>query len=593
MVLVGASSVCGSAQTAGPTSQYADTGAQFTATAVLDWLATRCEHSGNDPKELWNLHSTQTAPAPISQPFTPDLETILNPDLGDVRQRILTSLSLPHLVLTSSVSDGHSRVERAFAALRADGSVVAWGCADIGGDSSAVQDNLRSGVVSIVATGGAFAVLKADGSVVTWGGSNHGGDSSAVQDNLRSGVVSIVATEGAFAALKADGSVVTWGDRTKGGAMIMGPGSTDEPGTILRDVVHISAAKMAFAALKSDGSVVTWGNRFVGGNSERVQGQLHDVKEIFAANYAFAALTLNGSVVTWGHADFGGSYSSEVRAEFREVKSITAANGAFAAINKDGGVVTWGGLPLPQEQQEELSSGVESIVATADAFAAKKASGRVISWSTSAPLQNGQRRLHSFEAREEVDGYFVFESTWTGSVGEIYTEPPAEDLRDGVRRILATKDAFAALKEDGSVVTWGWGNPRDCGGISISEWLHQHLITSERPSVQELLSAGPRVESIRATDFAFAALKSDGSVITWGDSCWGRTSQIVRKNLRGVKKIEATGVGFTALKSDGSVVMWGGDHHPNYRHVSKDVQRRINIQSFLLKCGSRNLLKNI
>ena len=48
------------------------------------------------------------------------------------------------------------------------GSIVAWGHANAGGDSSAVQDQLR-GVVQIQAAGMAFAVILADGSVVTLG----------------------------------------------------------------------------------------------------------------------------------------------------------------------------------------------------------------------------------------------------------------------------------------------------------------------------------------------------------------------------------------------------------------------------------------
>ena len=55
-----------------------------------------------------------------------------------------------------------------------------------GGDSSAVQDQLK-GVQQIQASGfGAFAAILEDGSAVTWGDSRRGGDSSAVQDYLRS-----------------------------------------------------------------------------------------------------------------------------------------------------------------------------------------------------------------------------------------------------------------------------------------------------------------------------------------------------------------------------------------------------------------------
>jgi len=73
---------------------------------------------------------------------------------------------------------------RAFAALLGDGSVVTWGSALHGGDSSAVQDQLRD-VQQIQTSGFAFAAIRGDGSVVTWGNAYDGGDSSAVQDQLR------------------------------------------------------------------------------------------------------------------------------------------------------------------------------------------------------------------------------------------------------------------------------------------------------------------------------------------------------------------------------------------------------------------------
>ena len=96
-----------------------------------------------------------------------------------------------------------------------DGSVVTWGHADDGGDSSAVQDQLK-GVLQIQATVAAFAAILEDGSVVTWGDADYGGDSSTVQDQLK-GVQQIQATEEAFAAILADGSAVSWGDAGSSG----------------------------------------------------------------------------------------------------------------------------------------------------------------------------------------------------------------------------------------------------------------------------------------------------------------------------------------------------------------------------------------
>ncbi|MBC74374.1 MAG: hypothetical protein CME64_00005 [Halobacteriovoraceae bacterium] len=130
----------------------------------------------------------------------------------------------------SSELDGTTAVtsivatDRAFAAIRADGSVVTWGDSSYGGDSSSVSSELdgTTAVTSITAAsglfGGAFAAIRADGSVVTWGNSTSGGDSSAVSSQLdgTTAVTTIYATGSAFAAFRTDGSVVTWGDSSYG-----------------------------------------------------------------------------------------------------------------------------------------------------------------------------------------------------------------------------------------------------------------------------------------------------------------------------------------------------------------------------------------
>lgn len=63
-------------------------------------------------------------------------------------------------------------------------------------------------VQQISATVSAFAAVVVDGHVVTWGDADLGGDSTGVQDQLVH-VSAISATSGAFAAM-ADGHVVTW-----------------------------------------------------------------------------------------------------------------------------------------------------------------------------------------------------------------------------------------------------------------------------------------------------------------------------------------------------------------------------------------------
>ena len=98
--------------------------------------------------------------------------------------------------------------------------------------------------------------------------------------------------------------------------------------------------------------------------------------------------------------------------------------------------------------------------------------------------------------------------------------------------------AFAALKSDGSVVTWGgyWGG--DSSAVSSD------------------LASG--VVEVSSTLYSFAALKADGSVVTWGDSWYGGDSSAVSSDLAsGVVEVFSNEAAFAALKSDGSVVTWG------------------------------------
>ncbi|CAE8636215.1 unnamed protein product [Polarella glacialis] len=153
--------------------------------------------------------------------------------------------------LSSCTADRVSQ-SRAFAAIKADGSVVTWGDADGGGNSSAVAPLLIEGVFQVCGSRRAFAAIKADGSVVTWGDGRVGGNSSAVAPLLTGDNVHVC------------GNVVTWGDGRGGG------NSSDVAPLLTGGVVQVCGNPYAFAAIKADGSVVTWGIDHGGGDSSAV-----------------------------------------------------------------------------------------------------------------------------------------------------------------------------------------------------------------------------------------------------------------------------------------------------------------------------------
>eukprot|EP00434_Breviolum_minutum_P013440 symbB.v1.2.011847.t1/scaffold801.1/size161289/3 len=282
--------------------------------------------------------------------------------------------------------------DRAFALwCHGDNKVVTWGTADVGGDSSAVQDQLKD-VQQIQATKTAFAAILEDGSVVTWGSAAYGGDSSAVQHQLR-GVQQIQASAAAFAAILEDGSVATWGHAGCGG-------DSSRVRDQLQNVQQIQASGGAFAAILEDGSVATWGHAGCGGDSSRVRDQLQNVQQIQATEQAFAAILEDGSVVTWGREGFG-SDSSAVQDQLRGVQQIQATSEAFAAILADGSVVTWGDADHGGDSSAVLDQlkGVQQIQATRRAFAAILEDGSVVTWGDAdfGGDREWQRALSLFE----------------------------------------------------------------------------------------------------------------------------------------------------------------------------------------------------
>jgi hypothetical protein len=100
---------------------------------------------------------------------------------------------------------------------------------------------------------------------------------------------------------------------------------------------------------------------------------------------------------------------------------------------------------------------------------------------------------------------------------------------NGVTAITAAQDYSLALKSDGTVVGWGNSNlpPDGLSGITM----------------------------IAAGDSHSLALKSDGKVVAWGDDSYGETD--VPAGLSGVTAIAAGTQHSLALKSNGTVVAWG------------------------------------
>jgi hypothetical protein len=112
-----------------------------------------------------------------------------------------------------------------------------------------------------------------------------------------------------------------------------------------------------------------------------------------------------------------------------------------------------------------------------------------------------------------------------------------------IKNVKYNCHAYAAIKNDGKVVTWG---NAEAGGDSSD-------VQHELRNVKEVICG----------DWCFAALRNDGTVVTWGDARYGGDSSGVQDELRNVKEvISGPSFAFVALCHDERLIAWGqyGDH---------------------------------
>lgn len=134
-------------------------------------------------------------------------------------------------------------------------------------------------------------------------------------------------------------------------------------------------------------------------------------------------------------------------------------------------------------------------------------------------------------------------------------EPVAVPGLNGVVAVSAGGDYIVALKSDGTVVTWGLNNGGQLGDGTVTTRYNPAPV----PGLNGVIAVGAGFDHT-------VAAKSDGTVVAWGRNDVGqlgdgtkidRYSPVVVSGLNGVVAISA-GAGYTiALKSNGIWVAWG------------------------------------
>ena len=157
----------------------------------------------------------------------------------------------------------------------------------------------------------------------------------------------------------------------------------------------------------------------------------------------------------------------------------------------------------------------------------------------------------------KADGSVWGMGEWFGSTPRVVTNLGSGA---GAIKIAVGAEHFMALKSDGSVWTWG-----------VRNWYGQvgNGTTSSVSNPIEVLPPSSGVLAVAAGDSHSLALKSDGSVIAWGENGSGRLGDGTTTNRYAPVAVSGLGSGSgviavsagdshsLALKSDGSVWAWG------------------------------------
>ncbi|MEN6355760.1 MAG: RCC1 repeat-containing protein [Armatimonadota bacterium] len=465
-------------------------------------------------------------------------------------------------------------------ALKSDGTVMAWGFNGNGelgngtrtNESTPVQVAGLTGVASIAAGSYHTVAVRNDGTVWGWGNNSYGqlgnGNSAIpVQVSNLTGVVAVAAGYGHTVILTNDGTIWECG-YNKYGQLGNGFDAGGTPAQVpgITGVVSIGAGFCDTVALKNNKTVWTWGCNWYGQLGDGTTTNkltpmqvpsLDAVAAIWAGFHHTIAVKNDGTVWTWGYNAYGQlgdgtTIDKSIPVQVSGISGVVAVSGGFyhtTALKSDGTVWAWGrnncgqlgdGSTIDKSTPVQVSGldGVIAIAAGGSYTVALKSDGTVWAW-----------------------GYNGLGELGDGTTTNKLTPVQVSSLT-GVIAISAGSYHTVALKNDGTVWTWGFNGQCQLG------YLTYNMSMSTPMQVTKITG----VTAIAAGRDHTIALKSDGTVWCWGDNFAGQLGPVYGSggvspnplqvhNLTGVVAI-AGGNGHTvAIKSDGTVWTWGSNSY--------------------------------
>jgi alpha-tubulin suppressor-like RCC1 family protein len=329
----------------------------------------------------------------------------------------------------------------------------------------------------------------------------------------------IVSSEGSHTLLiKEDGSLWAWGNNTTGQ---LGDGTTtnrNSPVNILPNSKWISVAASSNTSfgIKIDGSLWAWGvnNSYLFGNNNPSEGQRivpvqvgtdTNWKYIITNGNFVVGLKTDGTLWNWGNNTNGSLGDGTNVAKPVPTKLGADANWSTISINNNNTTI------------------------------ALKQNGTIWAWG-----YNG-------------DGMYGNNTTVTSNVPiQINSDTNWKMVEAGGNHVLA-------IKQDGSL--WAWGNN------SVGQLGNGTTSTSTQNTPIRIGTDNNWTKISTKWGFSFA-LKSNGSIWSWGSNSYGRSTHISGNSTNQPTQI-GTGINWTnvfagsnatiAIKSDKSIWIWGSN----------------------------------
>lgn len=423
-----------------------------------------------------------------------------------------------------------------------------------------------------LATSSGFALaLKADGTVLAWGrndGGQLGNGQAAIQVSARriaalDNVRSVSVGSGHAHALRGDGTLWSWGNGSSGA---LGDGtdvSKAFPVKVLGFSGTVSAVSSGLGhslALTQDGAAWSFGWNYYGqlGNGQVVDqltarkiAGLPTLQAVSAGAIHSLALDVNGAVWAWGDNGFGqlGTGISATRAlvpvKLATLAGITAISSSSAsnlALDNLGRVWAWG----------RGTWGAMGDGSTTD----RMFPGLVPGLPPIAAIQSGTL-VNVAIARD--GGVWVWGSNEMGQFGDDQYGQQFTPVRVagllGLQRFSIANAGVAAVDALGSVLTWGRNGSGQLGSGDT--------LDRTRPGAVQGL---PRMAQVAAGSDFCVAIGVDGSLWAWGSNGLGQladgsvagSSVPVRVvGMPGVESVAAGQAHNLALGGDGRVWGWG------------------------------------